>query len=754
MLGKLIRNDIRNHVFLSVVPTLFMAICAMLLALTIMLFLNLSGAIDSLMEQAQTPDFLQMHAGGIDRDALDRFAESRPETEKWQVCGFLNLENGIIRLGEKTLGDSTQDNGLCVQGSSFDYLLDMENRLPAVKEGEIYVPVCYRAEYGVREGDSVWIGTKEFVIAGFIRDSQMNSMMASSKRFLVSETDYRSMLAVGSEEYLIEFLLRDGADMNEFQAAYTAAGLPANGPTITRPLIRLMNALSDGMMILVILLVSVVVLLISLLCIRYILLTRMEEDRQEIGMLKAIGISGKDVHSLYFSKYLVMSAAGSLLGLLAAACLYHPLNRQMRELYGTADAGVRIAAGTVLGVLCVEGLLLLAIGRLLRRMRRITALAALREGTVRAGRHGKRRCLPVALVVAAGVFLMVVPGNLYSTISAPQFVTYMGIGDGEVRLDIRQTENIAEMTDRLKELLDGDSRVEKSTVLVTKSFRLVERDGSSSHLTVELGDHSVFPVTYSRGAAPRGERELALSALEAEELGLDVGNQVTLLIDDQSEVFTVCGIYSDITNGGKTAKAALREESGSAMWSILYVKLTEDTGRRDWITEYQERCAAEDITVKIADIAEYVQGTYGQTLSQVALAARAALGIAAAVIALVTFLFLRLNIEQDRSGIALQKAIGFTNRESGESYLRRAFAAALAGLLVGLLAGNICGEGVCGMLLKSFGADGFRFVTDRVRLLLTVPAVSMVTVMCAAVAAVGRIKKIHAYECAGYGKAG
>lgn len=136
MLRKLIGNDLRNHVFLSVVTTLFMAICAMLLALTIMLFLNLSGAIDSLMEQAQTPDFLQMHAGEIDREALERFVEGRQDVEQWQVCGFLNLENGIIRLGEKTLEDSTQDNGLCVQGSGFDYLLDMENRLPDVRDGQ------------------------------------------------------------------------------------------------------------------------------------------------------------------------------------------------------------------------------------------------------------------------------------------------------------------------------------------------------------------------------------------------------------------------------------------------------------------------------------------------------------------------------------------------------------------------------------------------------------------------------------------
>lgn len=34
------------------------------------------------------------------------------------------------------------------------------------------------------------IGTEELTVAGFLRDSQMNSMMASSKRFLVSETDF------------------------------------------------------------------------------------------------------------------------------------------------------------------------------------------------------------------------------------------------------------------------------------------------------------------------------------------------------------------------------------------------------------------------------------------------------------------------------------------------------------------------------------------------------------------------------------
>jgi len=52
------------------------------------------------------------------------------------------------------------------------------------------------------------------------------------------------------------------------------------------------------MMILVILLVSVVVLLISMLCIRYIILTQLEKDKTGIGMLKAVGISRQGIRSL------------------------------------------------------------------------------------------------------------------------------------------------------------------------------------------------------------------------------------------------------------------------------------------------------------------------------------------------------------------------------------------------------------------------------------------------------------------------
>ena len=63
-----------------------------------------------------------------------------------------------------------------------------------------------------------------------------------------------------------------------------------------------------------------------------------------------------------------------------------------------------------------------------------------------------------------------------------------------------------------------------------------------------------------------------------------------------------------------------------------------------------------------------------------------------------------------------------------------------------MLLGNIVGEGICGQVLKSFGADGFQFVIRWEQMLLIV-LVLMVTAAATVGAGTLEIKKIKAYEC-------
>lgn len=751
MKKRIIWNDIKSNRLLAVTTWLFMAVSAFMFALTCLLFVSLMDSVDTLMERAKTPDFLQMHAGEISEEALIRFAGENEQVRDYQILKFLNLENSSMILDGHSLADSTQDNGVCIQSESFDYLLNLKNERVNVSEGEIYVPVCYRKEYDLMVGDTVQIGENNFIIAGFLRDSQMNSMMASSKRFLVSASDYEKLKAAGSEEYLIEFLLRERTDVNVFATEYTDYGLPSNGPAITKPLIRMMNALSDGLMILVILMVSVVLLLIFMLCIRFTLLTQLAADRKEIGMLKAIGISGGDIRQLYNLKFLALSGLGAACGLIFALLIKGTISEHMQELYGTSENGWMGFLTAFAGVTLTEGILLLSVRRTLRRTEKLSAVEAL-TGQCREKRGKKRPLLTpqyliVVLVIALGIFMMVLPQNLLSTISSPQFVTYMGIGDGEIRMDIRQTENVADGTEQVEELLAEDERVARFVTLRTTACRGVLLDGTHISLQVEQGNHTIFPVTYAQGGAPEEKNEIALSYLYADELGLSVGDRLLLSIDEKTQEYTICGIYSDITNGGKTAKAASLHDDGPLMWSVFYVSLKNSAEKEQWISEYTEILSDSGISAKAVDIQEYVIGTYGQTIQEIRLAAGVAGLAAVAVMFVVVILFTRLLVAEDRFDISLRKAIGFIGRDIRRMYVRGYLPVLFTGILVGILSGNLLGEKLAGMLLKTFGATGFCFLIDYKTVCGLIPAVTVITVFCAIMFGLLEIKNIKAYEC-------
>ena len=80
-------------------------------------------------------------------------------------------------------------------------------------------------------------------------------------------------------------------------------------------------------------------------------------------MLRAIGMAKGQIRGLWFAKYVALSAAGALIGLLLTGLAQKPLTAQMQELYGGVAIGGWTIFGAVLAVLLAEGILLLAIRR-------------------------------------------------------------------------------------------------------------------------------------------------------------------------------------------------------------------------------------------------------------------------------------------------------------------------------------------------------------------------------------------------------
>ncbi len=746
MIRRLIINDLKSNKLITASTAVFMAVTAMLLGLAVFLFATLSSSIDSLMTKAETPHFLQMHTGELPEDDINAFAAGRPEVEEMQICTFLNLENGQIKIGDNSFDNNMQDNGLFVQSDKFDYLLDAGDNIISVSPGDVYVPVAYKNEYGIKAGDKMYIGPEELNVVGFMRDSQMNSMMASSKRFLVNEADYGRLKPLGSEEYLIEFRLRDEGDIGAFSNAYKDADLPSNGPEITYPLIKLMNALSDGIMIIVILLVAFVVIYISVICIRYIVLTRLEKDSRETGMLKAIGISRKDIRRLYMSKYLLLSLAGCIAGSVLACIIAVPLGRNMRELYGEAGNSALVYAAMIGGAALAEAVILLSVRHTLRKTEKVSAVAAL-SGR---GGNGRRKNLwiPVSVIIMASVFMMMVPDSMRKTLSAPDFVRYMGIGNSQIRIDVRQTEDIGSSTDALAARIKGDNRVDKYSVMRTGSYKAYLPDGSSYNLTLENGDHGIFPVNYMEGTYPKNENEIALSILNSEETGLVTGDTVTVSRTAEDGTVgqvtcVVCGIYSDITNGGKTAKGCI-DDATPAMWSVIYVSLNGGVPTDEWISEYG---SGSEENIRIAEISGYINGMYGQSIRNIGNASFMIKAVACAVIVVVILLLMRLVIWRERRESSLKKALGLTASVIRADYLKKLILYLLAGLVLGIVSGMVLGQRFAGFLLGFMGARGLEFSMDPASTFVIIPALMLLSALAAAAVSLREIKNIRAYEC-------
>ena len=726
--------------FSTVSFTAFVAICVAMISITAMLFANLIGAIDNLMEVAKTPDFLQMHTGEINEDEIKQFALSRPEVTDYQISRFLNLESSILMLGENSLLDSTQDNGISVQGDGFDFMMDLNNEIPKVQPGQVYVPVCYESLYNVKIGDDMGIGNEKLTVAGFIRDSQMNSMMASSKRFLVCQEDYDRLRNMGSEEYLIEFLFDKGADSNAFKTAYENANLPMNGPTITGPLIKMMNTLSDGIMIMIILLISLLVLLISMVCIRFMLLTRVVSESSEVGMLKAIGISQKDIKKMFLRRYICLILVGQVLGIIISIFMFKPLSTQMQKLYGVSANSFSKFFYSALSAVFIGSIIVLFVLRILRKLNEMTAIKALTGSLEEGKKNNKKIC--ITLVTAIAVFLMMIPSNLYSTLSSPKFATYMGIGDGQIRMDMRQGVKSKEDFERIGKLLSKDDDVKEYALYQTSSTPVKLYDGTTMNVLMEQGDHRRFPVTYSKGREPNCEREVALSYLLSEELKLYPGDEISVNMAGKYEKCKITGVYSDITNGGKTAKIFVNHLNNeeNVMWRIAYITLTEDASQKDFIDKYIAEGA------EVVDISSRIIGTYGPTIKQVEKVSLLVKMVSSVIILLVIMMFVRMIIENQRNQISIKKAMGFRSSDIKKSFWKSCIPYILVGIILGTISGCILGEEICGVALKSLGADGFKFIINIWSVIINMILGGLATMLAVYVGSNG-IKNINAVEC-------
>ncbi|WP_237690779.1 ABC transporter permease [Paenibacillus caui] len=748
MLARMLKNDFLRKKGISVALFIFILLAALLVSSGAKMIMELVGSINYLFSEARTPHFVQMHAGELDREKISRFAKESALVESHQVVEMVNIDGSNIYMGAESEKNSVMDNDFVTQNRDFDFLLNLHSEIIRVGDGEIAVPVYYMQQRNLRLGDKIRIAdgtfTKEFTITDFVRDAQMNPSIVHSKRFVVSEGDFQLLRHdTGEREYLIEFRLNDPGAISTFASEYQASDLPKQGPMVDYNLFKMLNALTDGVVAAVIILVSLILNVIAILCIRFTMLATIEEDYREISVMKAIGISQRDIKRLYMMKYVVMAALAGVIGYFLSFIVQRFFMANIMLYMGTAPRTLLQPIVALLFVGVIFAMVVFFCRLVLRRFNHISAVEALRSGNLGETRISRNRLrlsssrwfsVPVFLglkdvvqrlkmfrlllfVFIVSSFIIIVPVNFLNTIQAPSFVSYMGVGQSDIRIDLRHSEDVEERYRELLEYVQADQDAAAYSPLVTSQFKVLNSEGALDNLSVETGDFTIFPLDYTEGAAPNRENELALSYANSKEMGKKTGDTVVLIVNGQKKTMTVSGVYQDVTNGGRTAKALLPYNKEAVLWYVVSLDVKDGVKIADKISEYEQAF----YPAKVTDLQGYLHQTLGGTISQLKLVTVLALAIAVCVSILITSLFLKMLISKDNGQIAILRSLGFALSRIKLQYVTMSLTVLVTGILLGTVLSNTVGQMLISGIMSFFGASKIAFIVNPVQAYLLCP---------------------------------
>lgn len=730
---NMLKNDFKRNRAGNVALLSFMALAAGLVVAATIVVTQLITSIMGMYETAKPPHFLQMHKGEINQEVIDDFNSSYEGVTAWQNVAMIDIYGDDLEVyGDDTfkLSDCRLDISLVKQNKKYDLLLDDDRNRINVSKGEIGIPVILLDTYNINLGDTIRLTskgiTKEFKATAYVHDAQMNSTLCSSTRLLISDEDFDELFGTaGEKEYLIEVYFKDSSMASDYQTAYENAGLPQNGQAVTYTIIFLLSALTDIMMAMVLILVSVLLIIVALMCIKYTVMAALEEEIGEIGTMKAIGMSYKDIRNLYLKKYKIMVAAGIAIGFLLALIMSNAFTGHVSNTFGKQPVSILTLGLPVVACMLVYFLTNQYCKKIFKKLKKVTVVDALVTGKgfgkkehARDGLY-KSKVLPVNLLIGvrevlhnfrgyAIVFvvmfivsgIIIVPMNLINTMKSKEFISYMGSSMDDILIEIESGENLDLKYETMKKLLKNSSDIKELKENRRVRVEALNSEDELINLHIDCGKQEGEELKYLDGGAPKKDSEIALSTLNAKAMGKKTGDKIIVKFNDVQKKFNISGIYQDVTSGGYTAKAIYSFTGVEAEKYQFTINLIDCVDVGETAAMWSDKLGG---GYDIEPMEEFINQTLGGVSRQVEVAATAVMGIGILLAALIVVLFMKLRLAKDVAQIAAMKAIGFTNSDVRKQYLYKMGLVSIVGIFAGTLISNILGENIGSMAFRMMG---------------------------------------------------
>ncbi len=315
MFLRILQKDLKRKRTTNIILLLFIILASMFLASSVDNLIAVNGAIDHFLSMSKVPDSIAIAlTDGQDDEIADFLHEQRWLSEYEVIKGF-NLANEDVTITE-CQADPAQTayqrtNTLFIQTipTNFMKVYTEDGEELTLKPGEVAFPRLEADNNNLQVGDkvSIRVGDKEqeFRIAAIVKDAVFGSSVMGFKRLFITREDFS--IYDGQENLIYTGIYNvNYADEEKFESEWKKQGFRVisaiDGPETIR-----MCYIMDMLIAAILIVVSVCLILLAFLVLRFTIVFTLQEDYKEIGIMKAIGLKDAGIKGLYLIKYLVLS---------------------------------------------------------------------------------------------------------------------------------------------------------------------------------------------------------------------------------------------------------------------------------------------------------------------------------------------------------------------------------------------------------------------------------------------------------------
>lgn len=451
-------------------------------------------------------------------------------------------------------------------------------------------------------------------------------------------------------------------------------------------------------------------------------MTRMvEENRLQIGALKALGYSERDITAKYLIYALFASSSGAAAGILVGfsgfpAVIWYAYSIMyqvptFKLIYYPWLIVVSLAASTaVISAATLNAchaslserpasllmpkapaagkrIFLEYITPLWKRMSfsyKVTARNLLRY---------KKRFFMTVLGVAGCTALLLVGFGLQDSIMDVVDYQYETLNHYDLSISLSSEKALA-VERGLADILSDGSVIQSSGQFYTKTVTILNSDGKEGSTTLMLAEEPSKMAEYFTFRTRRGHEEIPfdensviLTEKVAETLGIQVGDAIRLETTSGRVNLTVTGITENyLFSRLFVGSAAYRQAVGTLpAWNTVLAQsaVGSDETARDALTQ---RILQQNYVSSTAFI-EDTSSTFTNVISCIDYVVLLVIACAAALAAIVLYNLININIAERKKELATIKVLGFYDREVHRYIFREIDILAFIGSLVGLAIG-------------------------------------------------------------------